>query len=393
MSVATAAGGMVVMSGGAASAASKSGSLIKVGMVNDQTGALAEQFGPNSAGAQAYIDMVNAHGGVDGHKITFKVYDGQSSDSVVESDFKLAVSNGTFGFIESEPLMTSSVPYLEQQGVPVVGFGVVPSFYGSTAKNFFGTFGDIITKTSTEWAAHLVKEGKKRIAVLSDAVPGDEVGAKSWAATVTKVGGTLVDTDYAVNSTNASTLLSLAQRLKSENVQGVISDAGNTQPQLEVDLHQVGDAGAVVEGGSNYTIKLGSQLGSGANGYTYGSFVAPLTDVKDPGVKQYLTAMKKYEPKLVYNGQASDGWASAALFVEGLRLLKPGKVTTSAYVAKMNKLNGYSATGFMPPVHFPQFRTGLGACLSFSQLSAGKWKVVSGTPKNPFACGQGYPPS
>jgi branched-chain amino acid transport system substrate-binding protein len=384
-----AAGSVLAISGSPASAAS---SMIKVGMVNDQTGALAQQFGPNSAGAQAYIDMINAKGGVDGHKITFKIYDGQSSDSTVESDFKLAISNGTFGFIESEPLMTASVPYLEAQGVPVVGFGVVPSFYGPAAKNFFGTFGDVITKTTSEWAAHLVKEGKKNIAVLSDTNPGDSTGAKSWAATVPKEGGKLVYTNYTVNSTNASTLLAIAQRLKADDVQAVISDAGDTQPQLEVDLHQVGDDTALVEGGSLYTITLGTQLGSGADGYTYGSFVAPLTDTKDVGVKQYLTAMKKYEPKLVYNGQASDGWASAALFVEGLKELGSATPTAPAYVKKMDALNGFTATNFMPPVHFPTFRTAAGPCLSFSQLSGGKWKVASGTPADPFSCGASYPP-
>jgi len=379
------AGGMVTMSASAASAAS---SEIKVGMVNDQTGALAQQFGPNSAGAQAYIDMINAKGGVNGHKITFKIYDGQSSDSTVESDFKLAMSNGTFGFIESEPLMTSSVPYLESQGVPVVGFGVVPSFYGKTATNFFGTFGDVITKTTTEWVGHMVQEGKKNIAVLSDTNPGDSTGAKSWAATVPEVGGKLVYTNYTVNSTNASTLLAIAQRLKADNVQGVLSDAGDTQPQLEVDLHQVGDNTAIVEGGSLYTISLGTQLGSGANGYTYGSFVAPLSDTKDKGVAEYLAAMKKYEPKLEYNGQASDGWASAALFVQGLKELGSAKPTAAAYIKKMNTLNGYTATNFMPPVHFPAFRTQAGPCLGFSELANGKWKVASGTASNPFSCGK-----
>ena len=38
-----------------------------------------------------------------------------------------------------------------------------------------------------------------------------------------------------------------------------------------------------------------------------------------PGLKLYLTAMKKYEPKYVDDEVAIQGWESAALFVQGLK--------------------------------------------------------------------------
>jgi hypothetical protein len=187
--------------------------------------------------------------------------------------------------------------------------------------------------------------------------------------------------------------LALAQKLASLGVQGVISDADNSEPQFEVDLHQAGDTGAIVEGGSDFSLSLPSQLGPSADGYTFGTFVAPLLDRADPGVEAYLTAMKKYEPSLVYNGQASYGWASAALFVEGLKLLGSKPLTAANYNKVMNNLSGFTADGFIPPVSFPKFHAQLGACLSFSAIIKGAWVPEKGaSPKDPFYCGEGYPP-
>ena len=39
-----------------------------------------------------------------------------------------------------------------------------------------------------------------------------------------------------------------------------------------------------------------------------------------PGLKVYLTEMKKYEPTYVYDELAIQGWESAALFVQGVKM-------------------------------------------------------------------------
>ena len=49
-----------------------------------------------------------------------------------------------------------------------------------------------------------------------------------------------------------------------------------------------------------------------------------------PGMKTYLTAMKKYEPAYTYNAVALQGWQSAALLAAGIKAA--GKNLTQANV-------------------------------------------------------------
>ena len=51
-----------------------------------------------------------------------------------------------------------------------------------------------------------------------------------------------------------------------------------------------------------------------------------------PGLKLYLTQMKKYEPKYVNDEIAIQGWESAALFVQGVKMA--GNNLTQANVIK-----------------------------------------------------------
>ena len=53
-----------------------------------------------------------------------------------------------------------------------------------------------------------------------------------------------------------------------------------------------------------------------------------------PGLKLYLTEMKKYEPNYVQDEVAIQGWESAALFVQGVKMA--GNNLTQANVIKQD---------------------------------------------------------
>ena len=63
-----------------------------------------------------------------------------------------------------------------------------------------------------------------------------------------------------------------------------------------------------------------------------------------PGLKLYLPQMKKYEPNYVYNEVAIQGWESAALFVQGVKMA--GNNLTWANVIKQdNSITSFTAGG------------------------------------------------
>jgi Periplasmic binding protein len=115
-------------------------------------------------------------------------------------------------------------------------------------------------------------------------------------------------------------------------------------------------------------------------------FAAPPSEY--PGLKLYLTEMKKYEPKYVEDEVAIQGWESAALFVQGVRMA--GQDLTQANVIKeTNTLTDFTAGGLTVPVnwavgghsgHAPPY------CTAYIRASGEQYVPVLDKGKNVFNC-------
>jgi hypothetical protein len=113
-----------------------------------------------------------------------------------------------------------------------------------------------------------------------------------------------------------------------------------------------------------------------------------------PGLKVYLTAMKKYAPTYVYNELAVQGWESAALFVEGVKMA--GNNLTQANVVNAdNSLTAFTAGGLEAPVnwknaghagHAPPY------CGAVIKVVGDKYEPTLNTGKNVFNCFQSIDP-
>jgi Periplasmic binding protein len=107
-----------------------------------------------------------------------------------------------------------------------------------------------------------------------------------------------------------------------------------------------------------------------------------------PGLKLYLTEMKKYEPAYAQDEIALQGWESAALFVQGVKMA--GADLTQANVIKEdNSLSAFTAGGLQAPVnwvtaghtgHAPPY------CLAYIQVSGDKYVAALNKGNNVFNC-------
>jgi Periplasmic binding protein len=107
-----------------------------------------------------------------------------------------------------------------------------------------------------------------------------------------------------------------------------------------------------------------------------------------PGLKLYLTEMKKYEPAYAQDEVALQGWESAALFVEGVKMA--GADLTQANVIKEdNTLTAFTAGGLQAPVnwataghngHAPPY------CLAYIKVSGNKYEPTLNKGNNVFNC-------
>jgi hypothetical protein len=109
-----------------------------------------------------------------------------------------------------------------------------------------------------------------------------------------------------------------------------------------------------------------------------------------PGLKTYITEMNKYEPKYTADEVALQGWESAALFVQGVKMA--GSNLTQANVIKEdNSITSFTAGGLQAPVnwkdaghsgHAPPY------CLAYIKVVGSKYVPTLNQGKNVFNCFQ-----
>ncbi len=355
-------------------------------LLNETSGEFASQFAPNLPGVKSWVAYENAHGGVAGHHINLKVYDNESSPSVAVSNAHLAVEQGAQAFIDTDSLFDSYAPYLEAQGMPVYAFGITPGFYGPN--NFFSFSGNVTNGKSDTAYKFADQIHRTKWAVVSDPSPADSIDSKGVSALAKANGIDVVYTNFSLDASNTASLLAVAQAIKSSGANLVsIASTGNSEPQLQVDLSQVGASNVWVLSGSNFALNLPKQFGTALNGYMFESFVAPTT-VSASGVQTYLSAMKQYEPSSdpsIFNSEV--GWGAASMLGAAIQKIGSGPVTKASIVQASNSLQNFNADGFLAPVSFPAFHTEATQCLSFVQVMNGQWSLISGSQSSPFFCG------
>ena len=192
------------------------------------SGAESAYYAPVAKGAQAYFAYVNAHGGVNGRQIDYKVVDDAYDPAqTVQATRQLVQQDGVFAIFNSigTEHMIAVRPFLNQLKVPqlFVGtgdrtilsgrakypwtMGFLPSFYGEG--KLYGRY----------VAAHTPKA---RIAVLyenddygKDMLAGAKAGLGSKAKIVGQASYELLDTDMSsqiasLKATHADTLMLFA---------------------------------------------------------------------------------------------------------------------------------------------------------------------------------------
>jgi branched-chain amino acid transport system substrate-binding protein len=374
-------------SSGGGSSASSSKAPISIGVLTSETGPYAEVVGGSVQGAQAYAKYINAKGGVAGHKIVVKTFDDAGSTTQSLASARAAVAQGVTALVVTSYVLTSAEPYLQSANIPVVGSDVDPGF--AAGKDFFSIFGDTFSVAPVQAVESYYMSSvlhASKIAYVSSNTAGLVLAMQSYVA----VGKdyfheTPVYTNYNVDVSNTTALLSIAQAIKSSGAQAVLAYLPATEgPQLQVDLNNAG-AKITVIGTEDGNPSVPTQYGSPVNGYTYAAVVTPVTATDDPGIKQYISQMGASS---AYLQTGESAYASMAMIVGAMqKAAAAGKAITSASVAaQLNTLVGDTAGGLLAPLSYPQDHSQFANCYAYEQVQNGKWTRTSGTAVNPFVC-------
>ncbi|MGH9169262.1 MAG: ABC transporter substrate-binding protein [Acidimicrobiales bacterium] len=401
--------------GNASTALSKAGNAqgvtadsIAVGGVASLTGPLPDAFAPVFDGARAYLDMVDASGGINGRKIRWVAglddgsdpsQDSQQVRTLVESDHVFAVVGvGTPTFTGAQ--------YLAQSDVPTFGYNVSADWWPSrkgdvSTASLFGYEGSYIDFSHPGPDAAFLAEqlGAKKVGLISYSITESATGCQGLAGTMHQFGIDVAFSDYAITAP-AVDLSADVTRMRHDGVDFVVSCldlAGNLV--LARALQSAGMSGVTqywLDGYDESALKSSDGLMNGVyflSGHV--PFESGVTQAsKYPAMALYLAKLHKYFPADEPSEPSLAGWISAEMFCDGLR--KIGRdVTRQRLIAAVNSFTSFTG-GLVAPIDWKDGHTGSGPidCNVFLKVENGQFVPIYGSSSTVFTCFENpQPPS
>ena len=385
------AGGAGAQTTGTSCAPGVTSNSITVGTISTQTGTLASNFSSLIYGEKAYYDYINAQGGVNGRKIDYKyaLDDGgnpttfnQLANTLINQDHVFAVTGVATAFFSPNLFVES--------GIPTYGYNVTGNWAGPS--NLFAAGGSVeYYPAEAPQVAYVARktESTPSIAFIAYGIAASADACQSEQNALTAAGYKVSYSDLKVNYPG-STVATDVQRMKqagSNFVASCMDVQGNVTMARAIQQYGLHITQLWFSGNDQSTLNTNESLMQGVYfDIAHVPFAAPQSLY--PGLKTYVTEMKKYEPAYVDDEIAIQGWESASLFVQGVRMA--GNNLTQANVIKEdNSITAFTAGGLQSPVnwkdaghsgHAPPY------CLAYIKVSGDKYVPTLNSGQNVFNC-------
>jgi branched-chain amino acid transport system substrate-binding protein len=325
-------------------------------LVTSLTGVAGPEFKDTPKGFLARIELQNAEGGVDGHKLNPVVIDDGGNISQETTTMQDAVqTKGAFGVVSVTPFMFAGYRYLQQQGIPVTGGSFDGPEWGQQPNtNMFAADTGSVNPNypaNSGVGIFMKKYGGTSAASVGYGIsPSSAQSAKNFAAaakhagltapyvnTSTPFGGVdFTATSLAIKQSGANTVygsmdnnsnFALVQALKNE---GAPTKIVTFPTGLESDI---------VNSPSWQTVQ----------GVYFSDGFVP-TQLNTSATTAFQDALLKYSGEAKSNFptfNVYEGWLGADLFIKGLQLAGPNP-TRSAFITKLRGLTSYNGGGLLP---------------------------------------------
>jgi branched-chain amino acid transport system substrate-binding protein len=348
------------------------------------SGAFAPVGVPFIAGIKAYLEVVNAAGGIDGRQIQFLHQDdefdpikGKACLAGMVEDEKVFAIVGHFG----TPVVGATLEDLKEYGIPAVYFATgIGQLYNDKAegrdRGIMPVQPIYVTEGQIMVARAVGDFGAAKIGIIytnDDAGKDILAGARIKA---TELGIELVEAQVAPATPDASAAVTL---IKEANVDFIIGGAIQaTIPTIIKELVSQGVGKDVITTYVNVAPVIANQFMNEIEGQfdVYGSGWVSFEGDRMDELMRFAAALPEY----ANNAFAMTGWIAAHFFTEGLRRLEGDKVITwDDYLDAME-----SAPIRNPFGGFIDFSNGLRAGTQEMNLSkvnkneATFWEVVDG---------------
>ncbi|HMK62859.1 MAG TPA: ABC transporter substrate-binding protein [Acidimicrobiales bacterium] len=375
---------------------------VVVGALSSQTGPLPADFAPVVTGAQVYLDMVNAQGGIDGRRIDLAYsLDDQSSPSINVTQARALVDEfHVFAVVAVATPVFTGASFLAANDVPTFGLNVNPQWSGPPS--LFGNTGSYVNFTAPQVAPAFLAEQHHAhaVAVLAYNVAQSRAGCQGTINGLHRYGIPIAFEDLSIPAP-ASDLHADVTRMQAAGVDMIVScmDLGGNV-LLSQTMQEAGVSGVTQLWQDGYDESAIHEYTSAMQGVYFNNPHAPfeVTQLDPgvyPGVDQFQAMLKRYAPGTLPSEAALAGWTSADLFVTGMRAVGRD-LTRSRLVAAINRISSFTADGTIAPIDWRLAHTSSPPpdCTAYVQAVGTKFVPVYGTPKSVFSCFQTpYPPT
>lgn len=358
------------------SAVAASGSDLVIGTIGDFSGPTGQP--EHLAGLQAWVDSVNASGGIKGRQLKLIVEDDQGDATTSQADVRQLVQvDHVLAIVSPEASGTESgwASYVQQQHVAVVG-GQDDTPVWFTNPSFFPSAATVLT--SLEMQAYAVKEAGKtsfgavycaEAAVCKQVIPALQGYGKAL--------GLDMSTSAAI-AVSAPSYTAQCLAARQAGAQALIIDAS----------YAAGSRFAPACAQQGYSPVYVIPSGAFDNSYLQlsqvnGAFV-PATNAlwfaSTPAVDQFKQAMAKYEGSTALGPNAMSGWTGGVLFGAAAANLPAKPTAADVFTALYSLPKNDTLNGLAPPLNF---HSGAAAsqvsCFFLARIENGKLTAPNGT--------------
>jgi branched-chain amino acid transport system substrate-binding protein len=330
---------------------------ITIGLETTLTGPAAAQFEGNLQGAQARIDLQNAHGGVHGHTITLISGDDETSFTEAQTVMsELVELKHVFGVIDLSDFTVTAYKVAEQAGVPVVGFPSDGPEWGQKPNtNMISIEGNVPPtgiggEVNTLYPNVAKLLGAKDMAAL--ALDGEQASIEGANSFVKAAAADGVKVGYENDSIPIGTVdvTSLVLAMKQAGVDGF--DSGlldNTNDAIMTTAHDAGLklVAPILPAGYGQSVLDQPAANQAAQGAVFTVFQRPVNE-PNAATRREQAAFARYEHFSGVPGLGwTAGWISADLFIQGLQRAGANP-TRASFLRALHTLTGYTADGLLP---------------------------------------------
>lgn len=328
-----------------------SASSIKVGAIFPLSGPI--NFALVQQAASSYFNMVNEQGGINGRKVDFVYYDdGWDQQKAIQLARRLVEQDKIFAMVGNFQFFTADgvVPYLEAQGVPLVGPDSVA--LRELQSNVVFPMGLSTCTDGIANAKEVIDRGFKKPAQI-------HVGGNSAMTRIIEC------EDATLKAAGISSVSKIATSIAEPDFTQAVLRTRSADPDILIEEH---DASAVLRTWQamqrqNYSVPMlgaypaydtlitdhAKNYPAQAKDFSVPTGAVPIERPNDE-VRRYVGATKKFFPDahLGYFGELA--WAGSKMFTEVMRQLG-GTPTRSQLIDTLNNLKNYDS-GIMKPTTF-----------------------------------------